>query len=71
MLSAFNIKKVIDEHTGKEIEPVIGEKTGLLSHPLDFQARITARSEKYAEMIRQVQVELPWGEGDARYLPTL
>lgn len=67
-LAVFDIQKAVDEKTGKVIEPVIGARPGLVAHPLPFQCRIVPRSKKHVEMIRKIEVDHPWEEGDAKFL---
>lgn len=67
-LAVFDIQKAVDKTTGKVIEPIVGTTTGLVAHPLPFQCSILPRSKKHEELIRQVEVEHPWEEGDAKFL---
>ncbi len=70
-LAVFDISKAVDKQTGREVEPVLGTKPGLVAHPFPFQCRIVPRSEKHAKLIRKVEVEHPWEEGDAKLLKGL
>ena len=70
-LAVFDISKAIDKQTGSEIEPLLGTKSGLIAHPFPFKCRIVPRSEKHAKLIRKVEVEHPWEEGDAKLLKGL
>ncbi|TXB99903.1 hypothetical protein FocTR4_00014535 [Fusarium oxysporum f. sp. cubense] len=67
LLSTFDIKKAVDGR-GNEIEPQISITPGMISHIRDFPYDIKPRSEKYADMIRQVEVEHPWEQADAKFL---
>jgi cytochrome P450 len=67
LLAAFKIKKAVDLQ-GNEIEPGISIMPGMIGHIRDFPYEIKPRSEKYAGMIRRVEVEHPWEQGDARFL---
>jgi hypothetical protein len=67
LLSAFDIKKAVDEH-GDDIEPEISVTPGMIAHINDYPYDIKPRNEKCVDMIKQVQVEYPWEEGDARFL---
>jgi hypothetical protein len=40
----------------------------MIGHIRDFPYDIKPRSEKYADMIRRVELEHPWEEGDAGLL---
>ncbi|KAG8665189.1 hypothetical protein FPOAC2_14444 [Fusarium poae] len=67
LLAVFEIKKAVDGR-GNEIEPQISVTPGIISHIRDFPYDIKPRSEKYADIIRQVEVEHPWEQADARFL---
>ncbi|SCV44927.1 related to O-methylsterigmatocystin oxidoreductase [Fusarium fujikuroi] len=67
LLAAFEIKKAVDGR-GNEIEPQISLTPGMISHIRDFPYDIKPRSEKYADMIRQVEVDHPWERADATFL---
>ncbi|GKU12184.1 cytochrome p450 oxidoreductase [Fusarium langsethiae] len=67
LLAVFEIKKAVDGR-GNEIEPQISVTPGIISHIRDFPYAIKPRSEKYADIIRQVEVEHPWEQADARFL---
>jgi cytochrome P450 len=67
LLSTFDIKKAVDAR-GNEIEPQISVTPGIISHIHDFPYDIKPRSEKFADMIRQVEIEHPWEEGDGHFL---
>ncbi|GKU05619.1 unnamed protein product [Fusarium langsethiae] len=67
LLSTFDIKKAVDGR-GNEIEPQISVAPGMIGHIRDFPYDIKPRNEKFADMIRQVEIEHPWKEGDAQFL---
>ncbi|GAB1312809.1 O-methylsterigmatocystin oxidoreductase [Madurella fahalii] len=67
-LAVFEIQKAVDKDTGKVIEPVVGTTPGLVAHPMPFQCRIVPRSEKHVELIRKVEEEHPWEDGNASLL---
>ena len=67
-LAVFDIGKAINKQTGKVIEPVVGTTAGLVAHPLPFQCKIVPRSEKHLELIRKIELDHPWEEGDAKFL---
>ena len=67
-LAVFDIGKPINRQTGGVIEPAVGTTAGLFAHPLPFQCEIVPRSEKHAELIRKIEVDHPWEEGDAKFL---
>ena len=66
-LAVFNIGKAVDEN-GKDIEPRIEMKAGIISHPVPFKCRITPRSKEHEELINRVELEHPWRESDSRFL---
>ncbi|UKZ80869.1 hypothetical protein TrVFT333_008634 [Trichoderma virens FT-333] len=67
-LAAFTIGKAV--HEGKPVEVEVKHSTvGGLDHPIEFPYSIAPRSEKYADLIRRVQVDHPW-EGAAGKLFT-
>ncbi|KAL2170137.1 hypothetical protein VTG60DRAFT_5159 [Thermothelomyces hinnuleus] len=70
-LAVFEIRKAVDKDTGKVIEPVVGTTAGLVAHPLPFQCRLVPRSDKHVELIREVEREHPWEEGDSKLLEGL
>ncbi|KAG5800528.1 hypothetical protein H9Q69_000415 [Fusarium xylarioides] len=67
LLAAYEIKKAADG-LGNEIEPQISVTAGMISHIRDFPYDIKPRSEKYAAMMRQVEVDHPWEQADATFL---
>ncbi|PLB51998.1 putative cytochrome P450 oxidoreductase [Aspergillus steynii IBT 23096] len=64
-LAVFNIRKARTTDTGVEIEPDIGFKPGVVSHPAPFSARVTPRSEKHEQLVRDVEKVFPWEKSDA------
>jgi cytochrome P450 len=69
-LAVYDIRKGVDEN-GKEIEPVVRGTPGIVSHPIPYGYRMVPRSEKHAELIRSVEVDHPWEEGDAKFIDDL
>ncbi|KAF5692956.1 oxidoreductase [Fusarium denticulatum] len=67
LLAAFDVKKAVDGR-GSEIEPQISVTPGMISHIRDFPYEIKPRNEKYAAMMRQVEVDHPWEQADAAFL---
>lgn len=57
-LAAFNIGKAMKD--GKPVEVEAKHTVGIVDHPAKFQYSIVPRSEKYAELIRRVEVDHPW-----------
>ncbi|KAK4067389.1 uncharacterized protein Triagg1_7569 [Trichoderma aggressivum f. europaeum] len=57
-LAAFNIGKAMEG--GKPVEVECKHTLGIVDHPAKFQYSIVPRSEKYAELIRRVEVDHPW-----------
>jgi hypothetical protein len=57
-LAVFDIRHDGEESVRKEFLP------GVISHPVPFKLRITPRSEGSEELVRAVEREVPWGEGD-------
>jgi hypothetical protein len=70
-LASLDIQKVLDKKTGNIIEPDLGSAPGTIAHPKPFRCRIVPRSEKHAELIRSVEIEYPWDEGDSKLLEGL
>ncbi|KAM0345846.1 hypothetical protein ACHAPU_006200 [Fusarium lateritium] len=68
LLSVFHIKKAVDGR-GDEIEPDIGITSGMIAHLRDYPYEIKPRNGKSTDLIRKIQDEYPWDEGDARFLP--
>ncbi|EME50310.1 hypothetical protein DOTSEDRAFT_59413 [Dothistroma septosporum NZE10] len=63
-LAALDIRKPIDSEGIEYTPPMIFEH-GFVSHPAPFEARITPRSEKYRDMILEVERTQPMGKGSA------
>lgn len=54
LLWAFDFRRAVDESTGREIVPDMGDLTeGIFVLPRPFQARITPRSESRARRVRE------------------
>lgn len=69
-LAVFDIKQAVDEN-GKKIEPPTGGTPGIVHHPLPFRYNLVPKSEKHVELIRSVEIDHPWEEGNAGFLETL
>ncbi|KAJ3498320.1 hypothetical protein NLG97_g1215 [Lecanicillium saksenae] len=67
ILATFTLAKTTDGDN-REIE-VKHEVTGsVASRPKDFAYSILPRSSKHADLISQIEIELPWEKSDAIYL---
>ncbi|KAI5360195.1 putative cytochrome P450 [Septoria linicola] len=66
-LAALNIEKAVGEE-GRVIEPEIKFTAGIISHPVPFKAKITARSAKHEALVRSIEVTNPWVEGTSELL---
>lgn len=64
VLRAFNIRKGVTDG-GVEIEPDIGFEPGVVSHPVPFGARVTQRSERHEQLVRDLERIFPWERSDA------
>jgi len=65
-LAVFNVSKVVEN--GKEIEPVVEDISGLVSHPVPYRTSIKPRSPGHEILIRSVLVEHPWEESDSKFI---
>ncbi|EJC98992.1 cytochrome P450 monooxygenase [Fomitiporia mediterranea MF3/22] len=65
-LSVFNISKAVEN--GKEVEPVVGFTSGIVSHPLEYRTSVKPRSSKAEALIRSVEEEYPFQSGSAKLL---
>jgi cytochrome P450 len=65
-LAVFTVSKAVEN--GKEIEPVVQFSPGIISHPAPYQTSIKPRSPEHEALVRAVEMEHPWEEGDAKYL---
>ncbi|KAI9041793.1 cytochrome P450 [Aspergillus affinis] len=63
-LAVFNISKG-KTADGVGIEPDVGFKPGVVSHPHPFTAAVTPRSEKHELLVRDVEKVFPWQRSDA------
>ena len=66
-LAVFNIIKAVDEQ-GLEIEAKLEPMPGVASHPKEFPYHIVPRNARHTNLIRSIEVEQPWKEGDASLL---
>lgn len=69
-LAAFNIRKAVDK-AGKEIEVDVKPKPGVLTYPTQFDFRIEPRSEKKAQLVRELERLHPWEPSDAELLESV
>ncbi|KAH6607121.1 hypothetical protein Trco_003434 [Trichoderma cornu-damae] len=67
ILAAFTISNAVDGD-GKPIEVRVGHVPGLIDHPQEFSYSMVPRNEKYADMIRRLELEHPWEQGSAESL---
>ncbi|KAJ5372095.1 hypothetical protein N7517_004101 [Penicillium concentricum] len=65
-LAVFDIKKPVEN--GKEIEPNVYCTPGLLTHFDPFDAVLTPRSQKHAQLIVDFEKEHPFETGDSEVL---
>src|ERR1700733_3345832 len=65
-LAVCTVSKAVEN--GKEIEPVFQFSPGIISHPAPYQTSIKPRSPEHEALVRAVEMEHPWEEGDAKYL---
>lgn len=70
-LATLDIRKAVDGDSGEVIEPLVEAAPGLIMHPKPYTTSIAPRSEKFAELIKRVEVEHPWKEGDEKMLQGL
>ncbi|RFU82096.1 o-methylsterigmatocystin oxidoreductase [Trichoderma arundinaceum] len=70
LVAVFDIGKATDEQ-GNEIEPKIEVARGMIARPKSFPLKVTPRSEKYVELIKAVERDHPWEEGDGSQLGEL
>jgi cytochrome P450 len=66
-LCAFEFTKATGRD-GKEVEVLVKPKPGILAYPTEFDFHIKPRSEKHAELIRELERQYPWEESDAGLL---
>lgn len=64
-LAVFDVSRARDSQ-GREVEYRVGVTPGTIASPLPFRVAIAPRSEAHAELIRGVEREHPWDEGDSR-----
>ena len=69
-LSAFDIKKAVDEH-GNDIPIVIRHEPGFVSHPKPFRFQITPRGPKQEALIRRLEAQNLWNDSEAHLLEGL
>ena len=64
ILAVFDVGKALDGE-GREIEVELEQTAGLLGRPKPFAYRIAARSEKHAELVRQMAARYEGDKDDA------
>ncbi|KAK2596620.1 hypothetical protein QQS21_006296 [Conoideocrella luteorostrata] len=64
ILAVFDVGKALDGE-GREIEVELEQTAGLLGRPKPFAYRIAARSEKHAELVRQMEARYEGDKDDA------
>lgn len=69
-LAALVIEKGVDEK-GNVIEPEVKFTPGVISHPIPFKTSIRSRSQRYAELVKEVEETYPWVEGMSEKLEGL
>ncbi|KAK3617836.1 hypothetical protein LTR56_015645 [Elasticomyces elasticus] len=69
-LAVFDIRKELDVN-GKEVDAEHNFGCGIISHPEPFGVRVTARSEKHEQLVKQVLREHPWEDSDAPALESM
>ena len=63
-LSTFNIRYTKDEQ-GNTIPVTTESVSGLVYHPKPYDVDLQPRSQMHLEMLRDVQSQLQWDQGDA------
>lgn len=66
-LAVFNLAKAVDGG-GRTVEVDVKMKPGILAYPSDFEVKVTPRSARHAELVRQIGMKYPLQEGDASLL---
>jgi len=69
-LAAFDFTKAKGKN-GEEIDVDVKTKPGILAYPTEFEFQVSPRSGKHAEMIRQLERQVPWEESDAGLLESV
>lgn len=63
-LAAFWISKPLEN--GREVEPVVDFKPGVISHPKPFKLTIRPRHAKAAALVRSIEEDHPFTESDSK-----
>ena len=66
-LAVFEIRKPVDEK-GEEVKPIVDFLPGVISHPGKYRCDVVPRSDGHRKLVRSVEVEVPWEEGDSKLL---
>ncbi|KAF7192514.1 Multifunctional cytochrome P450 monooxygenase [Pseudocercospora fuligena] len=61
-LAVFDIKSPVDDD-GRPVAPHFDPEPGFVSHPAEFKARITPRSDNHEALIMEVEKTHPFGTG--------
>jgi cytochrome P450 len=69
-LAVFDISKAVGKD-GKVVEVDAKPKPGLVAYPPEFGFQITPRSERHAQLVREVERLHPWEDGDAEQLESI
>ncbi|KAK6507201.1 hypothetical protein TWF481_005651 [Arthrobotrys musiformis] len=66
-LAAFNFSKAVDEN-GKEVDVAVKGKPGVVGYVDEFEFRLTPRSSKHIDLVKQLDTKNLWEEGDSEFL---
>lgn len=66
-LAVFKFCKAIDKNL-QEVELDVKIKPGVLAYPTNFDVNVRPRSEKHAQLIRELERQHPWEPSDAEIL---
>lgn len=69
-LTAFSISKAVGED-GKEIDVHVSQSPGILTYRSNCDVIVKPRSNKYVELIRQLEKQPPEESSDAGFLESL
>ncbi|KAF3140142.1 hypothetical protein TWF594_006530 [Orbilia oligospora] len=69
-LASFKISKAIGLD-GKEIDPVVKQAPGLVSHVKNVRCTIVPRSEKHRELVAEFESQYSFGKGDSEFIQGL
>lgn len=63
-LAVFRIRDA--KQNGRKIDGYPDVTAGVISHPVDFEVEISARSAAHEALIESVEKDCPWQEGDGK-----